>query len=69
MHKHPYYKGAATKQGYDIAVIELNTCVDYNDKVFPICVDSAAKPQSSSDIKVQHNLPLRYTDPLQPQPA
>lgn len=52
VHKHPYYKGAATKQGYDIAVLELKTCVDFNDKVSPVCVDADAKPQSTSDIKV-----------------
>ncbi|XP_034254814.1 uncharacterized protein LOC117653317 isoform X2 [Thrips palmi] len=52
VHRHPYYKGAATKQGYDIAVIELNTCVDFSDKAAPICIDANDKPQASNDIKV-----------------
>ncbi|XP_034240335.1 coagulation factor IX-like [Thrips palmi] len=52
VHKHAYYRGHANKQGYDIAVLELETCADPSDKVFPICLDGGVKPTSKSNIKI-----------------
>ena len=40
---HPDYQNSEPKQ-YDFALIELDTALQYNDKVGPICVDDSVFP-------------------------